>query len=242
MELVKEEKDVKKFKNGGICENAGCEIKKRNGACSGGDLNSDSYRGWNNFQNTDTKLRKRYILRSAGGKIPVISKLKKQSSARSKAGSQFAEASLVYPVIVAVSVISVCLMVFFYSCAETAAVMSMDIRAISSETAGTVKRTQMSEGVLVGADSTNSADDAYSSENTGSVNRKSTLSYDIEESRGLLYKKFTASCRAGVNIKMFFNVSGMKEFSARRSSVNEAERIWLRQTAEEVMGDDEDES
>lgn len=154
----------------------------------------------------------------------------------SKAGSQFVEASLVYPVIVAVSVISVCLMVFFYSCAETAAVMSMDIRAISSESAGTVKRTQMSAGVTTGAES---ADDVYSSENMGTANRKSTLSYDIEESRGLLYKKFTASCRAGVNIKMVFNVSGIKEFSACRSSVNEAERIWLRQTAKEVMGDDE---
>lgn len=143
---------------------------------------------------------------------------------RSKKGSQFIEASLIYPIIIVISVVSILLMVFFYSCSETAAVMSMDIRALSGESAGTVGR--------ISQDSDSESD---------RKNCKSTLSYDIYEERGLLYSEFAASCRASFKADGWFGISGVKEFSARRSCVNEAESIWRRQCAEEIVGDDKGE-
>lgn len=102
--------------------------------------------------------------------------------------------------------------------------MNMDIRALSCESAGTVGR--------VSEDSSSESD--YKS-------CKSTLSYDIQEERGLLYSEFAASCRASFKADGWFGISGIKEFSVRRSCVNEAESIWRRQCAEEMVGDDKDE-
>ena len=56
-------------------------------------------------------------------------------AAAHRRGSQIAEASLVYPVIIVVSVMSVAAMAHFYSCAAKAAAMSIDVRSTADEKA-----------------------------------------------------------------------------------------------------------
>jgi hypothetical protein len=129
-------------------------------------------------------------------------------------GSQMVEASLIFPLIVVISVMSVAVMIYFYDCTETAAVMSMDVRSLAGEEAGTC-----------------SSDDA---ENRSVISEKNNFEYDISEKSGLLFRKITASSDADYDETRFFNISNEKYFSFSRSCINEAEIIWKKQLIKEI--------
>lgn len=139
-------------------------------------------------------------------------------------GSQIAEASLVYPLIIAVSIISIALMTHFSMCAEGSAAMCMDVRAMADESAQVVIRAS-------------DAEDPESFQNDSRENTEYDIKeYDIQESRGLLYKKLKGSYSAEFAVNGIFDISGGNVYSSERSCVSEADLIWKRQLLEDIAG------
>ncbi len=167
---------------------------------------------------------------------------KARAASRLRRGSQIAEASLVYPVIIVVSVMSVAAMVHFYSCSAKAAAMSIDARSTADDTARSVKRTgEIYDAVKGRYDAPASGDDgdnngyydAAYSEASGGGN-----GYSITEESGLLYGKIKASYTAKLSMSGMFSASRSDAYMIQRSAVNEAQLIWKKQLISGIFGGD----
>ena len=157
-------------------------------------------------------------------------------AAARRQGSQIAEASLVYPVIIVVSVMSVTAMAHFYSCSANAAAMSIDARSIAGETARIVER----KGDVY--DAVRRYDEADAPEGGNyygaAYGQRAGMgkSYSLEEESGLLYGKVTASYRAQFSMSGMFSASRSDIYAIERSAVNEAKLIWKKQLVGEIFG------
>lgn len=154
-------------------------------------------------------------------------------AAARRRGSQIAEASLVYPVIIVVSVMSVAAMAHFYSCAAKAAAMSIDVRSTADENACSVKRAgDIYDAVRQGYSAPEEKDGYYDAAYGGT----SRGSYSIEEENGLLYGKVRASYIAEYSMSGMFSVSRRDIYTVERAAVNEAKLIWKKQLAGDILG------
>ena len=154
-------------------------------------------------------------------------------AAARRRGSQIAEASLVYPVIIVVSVMSVAAMAHFYSCAAKAAAMSIDVRSTADEKACSVKRTgdiydAVRNGYSAPAESRGYYDTAYGGASRGR--------YSIEEENGLLYGKVKASYIAEYSMSGMFRASRRDVYTVEHAAINEAKLIWKKQLAGDILG------
>ena len=155
--------------------------------------------------------------------------------AGSRRGSQIAEASLVYPIIITVSVISVAAMVHFYSCSAIAAAMSIDARSTAGWKADSVIRNGDIYNALRKNYDDSSGDGGYYS-SVYSKPASGIDSYSIEEKNGLLYGSITASYTARLSLSGMFNISRNDMYVIKRSSVNEAQLIWKKQLIRDIVG------
>lgn len=160
-------------------------------------------------------------------------------AAAGRQGSQIAEATLVYPVIIVVSVMSVAAMAHFYSCSANAAAMSIDARSIAGETARSIERNggiyDAVAWISGGAQDPEAENDNY----YGAVYGKDSdigKSYSLEEESGLLYSKVTASYRARFSMSGMFSASRSDIYAIECSAVNETKLIWKKQLVGEIFG------
>lgn len=150
-------------------------------------------------------------------------------------GSQIAEASLVYPIIIAVSVISVAAMVHFYSCSAIAAAMSIDARSTADLKADSVIRNGYIYNALRKNYDDSSDDEGYYT-SVYSKPASGRDSYSIEEKNGLLYGSVTGSYTERLSMSGMFNISRNDTHVIKRSSVNEAQLIWKKQLIRDIAG------
>lgn len=154
-------------------------------------------------------------------------------AAARRRGSQIAEASLVYPVIIVVSVMSVAAMAHFYSCAAKAAVMSIDARSTAGEKACSVQRTgDIYDAVWQGYGAPTEGGGYYDTVYGGAARS----SYSIEEENGLLYGKIKASYTAEYSMSGMFSASRRDIYTVESAAVNEAKLIWKKQLAGDILG------
>lgn len=164
-----------------------------------------------------------------------------REAAAIKRGSQIAEASLVYPVIIVISVMSVAAMAHFYSCAAKAAAMSIDARSTADATARTVKRTgaiydaiSKTNGAPAEDGGDNSDKDYYGTAYGSAAGGRN--GYSIEEENGILYGKVKASYTAELSMSGMFSAARRDVYTVQCSALNESQLIWKKQLIGDILG------
>lgn len=135
----------------------------------------------------------------------------------SRKGSYILEASIVYPLIIASSVMIVSLSMYYYCSAEQAFMMSEEVRLKSGESSGTVVYLH------------NDPSDIHSSFIMESE-------YSVTQGNRLIYKYTEAECSRDYFVNGMFDFGKNSSFSIYKSAINEADIICCRQFVSDILG------
>ncbi len=130
---------------------------------------------------------------------------------RSRRGSYFVEASLIYPVSIVITVMLIAAAMYFYSLTASCSDAGRTVRRLAGEESGTV----------------------YYSRDTGSI--RSGIQGKKES--GILSGRFHASYGQTFVNQILFPLSANGSYEAESPILCEAEHIWKRQVAEHAAED-----
>ena len=130
---------------------------------------------------------------------------------RSRKGTYIVEATMIYPIIVVVTVMLIAISLYIYNCCAAYSDMSRDMKRLAGFEAGTV---------------TYSDTDEFGGEGD----------YDVSVENGLLSKKYAAVIDTEYRNNFVIKTDHMASFSFKSDVLNEAGLIWDEEFAKDMAG------